>query len=616
MAFKLSQPGLNSIVQMAGSIIYKNHRNSNVKTRLEIQVGELLIKHGLMLTVAESCTGGLIGHRLTNIPGSSEYYLGSVTAYAYEAKERLLGVNRKTLAEYGAVSRETVIEMAQGVRKALSGDFPIEKIIGLSVSGIAGPAGGMPGKPVGLVWIGLSTPEGDFAWEYHWGGNRLANKEHSADAALQQLLKYLRKYHRTEMQASEGRTRRVLILTADAGFGHRSAANAVAAALAEKYGASCQVEIVNPLDDKHTPFPLRDSQSDYDRLVREMPDLYRFGYEASDSPVPVVIAESALSVLLFEVMLNLVNKYRPDAILTTYPLYQAPLAAVFSINRYFIPLITVVTDLSSVHKLWFHSGVEACLVPTESVHELAIGQGVAPEKVWITGIPVHPNTIRENRKKTEIRAELGWHADLPTLLAVGSRRVERLIPVLNILNHSGAALQLAIVAGKDRQLYELLQKQEWHVPAHLYEFTDRMPTLMHAADALICKAGGLITTEALACGLPILIIEAIPGQETGNAEYVVQNQAGEIAEDPVKALEVVTHWLMNGRQKLLYQAENARCIGKPQAAYEVAGIVWEAAQRGPLNRAGQRIAGRHTLIDLLKQNKVKWEENIFPSHHS
>ena len=159
---------------------------------LEYQLGKMLLDRGLKLVVAESCTGGLIGHRLTNIPGSSEYYLGSVTAYAYEAKERLLGVNHDTLTRYGAVSRETVLEMASGIRTALASHFPLESILGAAVSGIAGPGGGMPGKPVGLVWIGLSTPDGDWAWKFQFEGDRLKNKELSADAALTLLLQYLR----------------------------------------------------------------------------------------------------------------------------------------------------------------------------------------------------------------------------------------------------------------------------------------------------------------------------------------------------------------------------------------------------------------------------------------
>jgi nicotinamide-nucleotide amidase len=152
---------------------------------LEVQVGVWLRRQGLKLAVAESCTGGLIGHLMTNVPGSSDYYLGSVTAYAYEAKERLLGVAHETLLKYGAVSRETALEMAQGVRRALAAE------VGLSVTGIAGPGGGLPHKPVGLVWIALSSPTGDWAFCYQWHGNRVENKALSARAALQLLLDYL-----------------------------------------------------------------------------------------------------------------------------------------------------------------------------------------------------------------------------------------------------------------------------------------------------------------------------------------------------------------------------------------------------------------------------------------
>ena len=147
--------------------------------------GRLLRSRGLHLAVAESCTGGLIGHLITNVPGSSTYYLGSVTAYAYEAKVRLLGVRWETLEKYGAVSKETVLEMARGVRTALAAD------IGLSVSGIAGPGGGTPDKPVGLVWIGLSAEQVDEAWRNIWPGDRLQVKEQSAQAALQMLVDYL-----------------------------------------------------------------------------------------------------------------------------------------------------------------------------------------------------------------------------------------------------------------------------------------------------------------------------------------------------------------------------------------------------------------------------------------
>ncbi len=154
---------------------------------LEVLVGELLTERGLRLAVAESCTGGLISHLITNVPGSSTYYLGGVTAYANEVKMRMLGVNPGTLEKFGAVSGETALEMARGVRTALAAD------IGISVTGIAGPTGGTPEKPVGTVWIGVSTLGEEYAKHFLWRGTRLAIKKQSAQAALNLLLEYLTK---------------------------------------------------------------------------------------------------------------------------------------------------------------------------------------------------------------------------------------------------------------------------------------------------------------------------------------------------------------------------------------------------------------------------------------
>ncbi len=159
---------------------------------LSAKVGLLLRQRGFYLVSAESCTGGLLGHRVTNVPGASDYFLGGVVAYADSAKQALLGVRAETLARFGAVSRETVLEMARGVRERLCPpDMDITRLISVAISGIAGPGGGTPEKPVGFTWIALSTPEGEGAWSYQWSGHRLQNKEASAEQALRLVLAYL-----------------------------------------------------------------------------------------------------------------------------------------------------------------------------------------------------------------------------------------------------------------------------------------------------------------------------------------------------------------------------------------------------------------------------------------
>ncbi len=158
---------------------------------LEVEVGQLLRQKGLKLVLAESCTGGLVSHMITNVPGSSDYYLGGVSVYSYEAKERLLGVRHETILRHGVVSRETALEMARGVRQAFC-DLPDDKTLGVAITGIAGPGGGLPNKPVGLVWFGLSAPDGNWAWHFIWKGNRLEVKQQSAEKALRLLVDYMK----------------------------------------------------------------------------------------------------------------------------------------------------------------------------------------------------------------------------------------------------------------------------------------------------------------------------------------------------------------------------------------------------------------------------------------
>ena len=152
---------------------------------IEARLGEKLRKRKMSLALAESCTGGLIGHRITQIPGASDYFLGGIVAYSNRAKEQILGVQAKTLEAHGAVSEATAIEMAQGARRLFSSD------LGLSVTGIAGPSSDSSEKPIGLTWIAVSTAKGAWSQSHRWGGDRTTNKEQSASAALHFLEEHL-----------------------------------------------------------------------------------------------------------------------------------------------------------------------------------------------------------------------------------------------------------------------------------------------------------------------------------------------------------------------------------------------------------------------------------------
>ena len=157
------------------------------ETTIEEVVGSLLRNSGNTLSIAESCSGGLVAHTITNVPGSSDYMLGGVVAYSNTAKQRLLGVNDSTLTEKGAVSKETACEMAEGAKKVFGAT------IGVSTTGILGPGGGTAEKPVGTVWIGIAMEGQTIAIKQQFGSDRLRNKDRVLAAVLNLIRKSLLK---------------------------------------------------------------------------------------------------------------------------------------------------------------------------------------------------------------------------------------------------------------------------------------------------------------------------------------------------------------------------------------------------------------------------------------
>ena len=153
--------------------------------KLSQEIGDLLKQKGLTLGVVESATGGLISHLITNLPGSSDYYKGSVTSYSNEIKMKVIGVKADTLEKFGSVSSQVAEEMVLGGRKVLAVDICIAD------TGIAGPGGATPGKAVGLFYLGLADKNGALSQRHQFYGDREQNKQSAAGAALSWLKEYL-----------------------------------------------------------------------------------------------------------------------------------------------------------------------------------------------------------------------------------------------------------------------------------------------------------------------------------------------------------------------------------------------------------------------------------------
>ncbi len=392
----------------------------------------------------------------------------------------------------------------------------------------------------------------------------------------------------------------ILILTADAGFGHRSTANALARAFDRQYDDDANVVVVNPLDEPGAPPFLRSAESDYDKLATSWPQFYKLGYKMSDLALTTSVTEMSYVMIMYDLISRLMKQHAPDVVVVTFPTYQYPVAAWRRISGRYVPMATVVTDLLSLQKMWFSASADLCLVPTQYAADLALERGLDPETVRVTGLPVDP-ILADAPDKAGARAALGWPADKFTVLMAGSKRVERLDEFAHVLNHAGFDLHLVAVAGGNDALYRKLRTMDWHIPVTIHNFVKNMPDMLHAADCVVSKAGGLIVTESLACGLPLLITQVIPGQETGNAELVTREGAGDFVPEPLQFLEAMGDWLADGGRLYRQRAANASRLGRASAALEAADLIWQLAEAPTPERSSRFPVSLDKLKDLLIQ---------------
>ena len=254
-----------------------------------------------------------------------------------------------------------------------------------------------------------------------------------------------------------------------------------------------------------------------------------------------------------------------------------------SIRKKHIPFIHVITDLYSVHSIWFSYAPDRICVATNKVRMDAIQFGCQPGHVVITGIPVRPDITEIHTEKAKLRSLYGLDPKIPLMLAVGSKRVTSMIDYLNVVNHSGYTIQIVMAAGGDDDLYRRMKDIEWHVPVKIYNYCNSLPELMLASDMVLTKAGGLITSESLAAGLPMLLCDVLPGQEEGNAKVVEDGGAGKLLRTQLDLLETLCHMLRDNGAKLKLMQQKAAQIGKPNAARDISRMAEELIRKADLD---------------------------------
>ncbi|NQT46703.1 MAG: glycosyltransferase [Candidatus Omnitrophica bacterium] len=373
----------------------------------------------------------------------------------------------------------------------------------------------------------------------------------------------------------DSRKKKILIIYATAGAGHKKAAFAIHKAL-QTHASSCELTLVDSLDYTNSFFKWAYPHF-YLFMVEKIPALWGFFYYMLDwKPLyPLVRPIRRINNYLnTSALVKLINSLRPDVVISTHFLATEVVSALKKGKRPDMRLITVITDYRN-HSFWVSCETDLFTVAHEATRQDLMSWGVESSKIKVTGIPVS-SVFAETADRKDIAARLGIAKDLFTALVVsggyGVGPIEELTATLSGLN---LKLQLLVVCGHNKALYERMVSR-WGSDGmvRIYGFVDNMHELMSASDVIITKSGGLTTSEALAKGLPMVIIAPVPGQETRNCGVVVDSNTALMAGDVQQASEIIKDITINkGRLELLRRS--AEEISKPRAAEEIARLALE-----------------------------------------
>ncbi len=315
---------------------------------------------------------------------------------------------------------------------------------------------------------------------------------------------------------------KIMLLTAATGGGHLRAAHAV-----EQYirdNTDCDVVTVDAL--KAIGRLLDKTVCDsYLFMAKKVPALFGRLYKRTNKQNRFSGLVPKLSGLFSNLLLPAIAEYQPDVIITTHPFATEMVSDLKEDGLVAAPLICIITDYG-VHRAYIAEHVSAYVVASEDMIPELMEFGVAAEKVYPFGIPVH-GVFFDPGDREGLLQELKLDPDLPTLLFMaGSFGVSNIIKLYRSLESTDVRMQIIVITGRNKKLYEAFEKELTvgsRIPTRLIFFTDEVEKYMHASDLLVTKPGGLTVSEALACGLPMAVFDAIPGQEEDNADFLASH---------------------------------------------------------------------------------------------
>ena len=370
------------------------------------------------------------------------------------------------------------------------------------------------------------------------------------------------------MTGGESKAGGVFVLSAAAGAGHVRSAEALVAAFAAKRIAAKHVEVL-----KYSSYFFKKVFSDlYFELVNRQPAILGLVYDAMDHPWMYRKRRLALDLLNTRPLANLLKEERPRLAVCTHFLPAEILLHLRRKKILDIPVGVVITDFD-LHAMWLYRGVDWYFVACEETKVHMAALGVPPETIHVTGIPIDP-AFSPAREKAETRRALGLEQDLTTVLVsaggFGMGPVESLANAMQEVRHP---IQVAVVCGKNPALKQRLEDLPApNHPVKVVGFTTEMERWMAASDLLVGKAGGLTSSEAMASGVVMVIINPIPGQEERNSDHLLEEGVA-VRSNNLPALAYKIDSLLSDKERFDRMRQAVRRLARPNAAADVVSLV-------------------------------------------
>lgn len=365
----------------------------------------------------------------------------------------------------------------------------------------------------------------------------------------------------------------VLFAISDTGGGHRSAAVAIAAALDHASNARLTWRIDDILQLTDVPL-VRSAPGMYDQLSTRWLRLYDMTFQLTNGKRRVDLLSQLVFITARRNITRLLLETRPKVVVVTHPLVHRFVCAARRIYRLPCRVVTVVTDLVSLHASWTYPGVDLALVPTDEAYRLMQKRGMRPSKMQRTGFPVHPKFADYAGNTTTARADVGLDADRFTILltagGVGSGRLGELV---RAMERAYPDRQLLVVTGKNRTLHDELVDEGRPANSHIFGFVQNMETLMAASDIVVTKAGPGTLMEALVMRKPVILTEAVGMQEQGNIDFVLNYELGMFCPTTERIVEAVSD--LEDRQRYAATLERLAHSVPRDGSAEIAHLVIE-----------------------------------------